>query len=160
MATSALEVVYEYVAYLSPQKRTMRFSFLPAITLAAAGSLLLFSSCATSRHAERRFSRKIQKEVEKSPVFNRAFTGFTLLDPMTGETLADVNGDKYFTPASNTKILTLATCLEVLGDSVPALRYYPVPESSDPVWYLGWIVGGTGDPTFLHPKFQAWQAPF
>lgn len=160
MATSALEVVYEYVAYLSPQKRTMRFSFLPAIALAAAGSFLLFSSCATSRHAERRFSRKIQKEVEKSPVFNRAFTGFTLLDPVTGKTLADVNGDKFFTPASNTKILTLATCLEVLGDSVPALRYYPVPESSDPVWYLGWIVGGTGDPTFLHPKFQAWQAPF
>jgi len=152
MATSALEAVYEYVAYLSPQKRTMRFSFLPAIALAAAGSFLLFSSCAASRHAERRFAKKIQKEVEKSPVFSRAFTGFTLLDPETGKTLADVNGDKFFTPASNTKILTLATCLEVLGDSVPGIEY----QIQNGYLYFR----GVADPTFLHAKFQNWQPAF
>jgi D-alanyl-D-alanine carboxypeptidase/D-alanyl-D-alanine-endopeptidase (penicillin-binding protein 4) len=119
-------------------------------------SLLLFSSCATSRHTERCFSKKIQKEVEKSPVFRRAFTGFTLLDPETGKTLADVNGDKYFTPASNTKILTLATCLEVLGDSVPRFRYVcGGPDSSEPEGIC--FVTGTGDPTTLHPFFQIWQ---
>ncbi|MBX2890368.1 MAG: D-alanyl-D-alanine carboxypeptidase [Saprospiraceae bacterium] len=138
----------------------MRCRSLFALVAATTGLALVLASCATSRHAERRFDKKIQKEVEKSPVFSRAFTGFTLLDPQSGQTLADVNGDKYFTPASNTKILTLATCLEVLGDSVPALRYSPVPESSDPVWYLGWLISGTGDPTFLHPKFEAWQTPF
>jgi len=126
----------------------MRFSFLPAIALATAGILLL-SSCATSRHAERRFAKKIQKEVEKSPVFNRAFTGFTLLDPETGKTLTDINGDKYFTPASNTKILTLATCLEMLGDSVPALSYYHLGDSL--------VFRATGDPTFLNPNFNYWQ---
>lgn len=127
----------------------MRLSFLPSITLATAGALLL-ASCTTSRHAERRFSRKIQKEVKNSPVFSRAFTGFTLLDPETGRTLADVNGDKYFTPASNTKILTLATCLEVLGDSVPGVEY----QIHDGFIYFR----GTGDPTFLHAKFQNWQS--
>jgi D-alanyl-D-alanine carboxypeptidase/D-alanyl-D-alanine-endopeptidase (penicillin-binding protein 4) len=115
-------------------------------------SLLLFASCATSRHAERRFSKKIQKEVAKSPVFNRAFTGFTLLDPETGRTLADVNGDKYFTPASNTKILTLATCLEVLGDSVPGIQFI---QTKDTFYFRG-----TGDPTFLHPNFVEWQSVF
>lgn len=140
----------------------MRLSFLPAIALppasrfwqvkAMAGFFLLFllASCASSRHAERRFAKKIQKEVEKSPVFNRAFTGFTLLDPETGKTLADVNGDKYFTPASNTKILTLATCLEVLGDSVPGMSVINAEEKL--------IFRGTADPTFLHPFFQNWQA--
>ncbi len=118
-------------------------------------SLLLFTSCATSRHAERHFSKKIQKEVEKSPVFNRAFTGFTLLDPATGKTLADVNGDKYFTPASNTKILTLATCLEVLGDSVPGMQYHISEEDSLVTWYRG-----VGDPTFLNPYFLNWQRTF
>ncbi|GAB4489533.1 MAG: hypothetical protein OHK0019_07220 [Saprospiraceae bacterium] len=127
----------------------MRFSFLPAIAFATAGALLL-ASCAISRHAERRFPKKIQKEVEKSPVFNRAFSGFTLLDPATGKTLANVNGDKYFTPASNTKILTLATCLEVLEDSVPGMQVIKAEEKL--------IFRGTADPTFLHPFFQNWQA--
>jgi len=114
-------------------------------------AVLLFnlSSCATSHHAERRFAKKIQKEVEKSPVFNRAFTGFTLLDPTTGKTLADVNGDKYFTPASNTKILTLATCLEVLGDSVPTLQFEYVDDSL--------LFKEIGDPTFLNSNFNYWQ---
>lgn len=115
-------------------------------------SLLLLSSCATSRRAERRFFKKIQKEVAKSPVFNRAFTGFTLLDPETGKTLADLNGDKYFTPASNTKILTLATCLEVLGDSVPGMEY----QIQNGYLYFR----GVADPTFLHAKFQNWQPAF
>ncbi len=114
--------------------------------------LFLLSSCATSRHAERRFSKKIQKEVKNSPVFNRSFTGFTLLDPATGKKLADVNGDKYFTPASNTKILTLATCLEVLGDSVPGMQLI---QTADTFYFRG-----TGDPTFLHPKFEKWQPAY
>ena len=123
----------------------MRRFLLPASCCLPLFCLLLLASCSTSR----RFTRKIEKQVTASPVFNRAFTGFTLLDPETGKTLADVNGDKYFTPASNTKILTLATCLEVLGDSVPGL-YIKQTDSS-------LFFRSTGDPTFLHPKFLKWQ---
>lgn len=115
-------------------------------------SLFLFSSCATSRHAERRYSKKIQKEVKESAVFNRAFTGFTLLDPETGKVFADVNGDKYFTPASNTKILTLATCLEVLRDSVPSFQF---ARQGDSLFFRE-----TGDPTFLNSNFNSWQKGF
>ena len=115
-------------------------------------SLLLLFSCATSRYAECRLGKKIQKEVERSPVFNRAFTGFVLLDPANSKTLANINGDKYFTPASNIKILTLATCLEVLGDSVPGMQFI---QTKDTFYFRG-----TGDPTFLHPKFIEWQPVF
>jgi D-alanyl-D-alanine carboxypeptidase/D-alanyl-D-alanine-endopeptidase (penicillin-binding protein 4) len=115
------------------------------LRLPLALCLLLFASCATSR----RFAKNLEKQVANSPVFNRAFTGFTLLDPATGKTLADMNGDKYFTPASNTKILTLATCLEVLGDSVPGMQVIKADEK--------FIFRGAADPTFLHPFFQNWQ---
>ncbi|MBP6828918.1 MAG: D-alanyl-D-alanine carboxypeptidase [Saprospiraceae bacterium] len=119
---------------------------IPLITLLA--SLFLLFACSPAR--------QIQREVKKSPVFNRAFTGFTLLDPETGRTLADVNGDHYFTPASCIKILTLYTCLKVLGDSVPGLKYQTVLQDS----HSTIVLKATADPTFLHPRFQAWQAPF
>ncbi|MBP6810249.1 MAG: D-alanyl-D-alanine carboxypeptidase [Saprospiraceae bacterium] len=110
---------------------------------------LLLPSCTVFKSRDTRSALKIKREVAHSPIFSKAFTGFTLLDPTTGATLADFNGDHYFIPASNTKILTLATCLEVLGDSVPGVQYaYP---------YNGIVFRGTGDPTFLHPKFEAWQ---
>jgi D-alanyl-D-alanine carboxypeptidase/D-alanyl-D-alanine-endopeptidase (penicillin-binding protein 4) len=112
--------------------------------------LLLLPSCAIFQRRIHRSSQKIGHEVAYAPTFLKAYTGFTLLDPATGNTLADYNGNRYFTPASNTKILTLATCLEVLGDSVPAIQYLRLEDAI--------VFRGTGDPTFLHPDFEAWQA--
>ena len=110
--------------------------------------ILLLASCAT----ERRFARSIQRELRTSAVFSRAFTGFVLLDPQTGRQLCNFNGDRCFTPASNTKILTLYTALHLLGDSLPALRY---AANDTALWVIG-----TGDPTFLHPQFQHWRRSF
>ncbi len=109
-------------------------------------AILIFSSCAGTRW----FARSLQKDIRSSPVFSRSLTGFTLLDPVKGKTLADVNGDRYFIPASNTKILTLATCLKVLGDSLPGMK---ILKTGDKL-----IFRGTADPTFLHPFFRNWQA--
>ncbi len=140
-----------------PAKRPMR-TFFPCFPICLLG-ICLVSACSSTRRTEHFYAHTLCREIEHSPVFAQSFTGFTLLDPETGRLLCDVNGGQHFTPASCTKILTLATCLEVLKDSVPRLRYYPVPEGSthDNFFYLGWIVAGAGDPTFFHPKFQAWQ---
>lgn len=115
--------------------------------------LLLFTipflaSCSVFRSPEFRASRKIEQEVAKSEVFSKSYTGFTLLDPVSGKTLADFNGDKYFIPASTTKILTLATCLELLGDSIPGAQVAEF--QTDKIQ----IYRGTGDPTFLNPHFS------
>lgn len=112
-------------------------------------SVLLLSSCSIFKDRDTRSALKIKREIAKSPVFSKAFTGFTLLDPTTEKTLVEYNSLRYFTPASNTKILTLATCLEVLKDSVPGLQVIQLENAS--------IYRGTGDPTFLNPKFNAWQ---
>lgn len=120
------------------------------------GIVFLSAACAPVRRAAF-YHNDLRRDIEKSPVFARSLSGFVLMDGESGQVLCEVNGAHYFTPASTTKILTLATCLAVLGDSVPALLYLPVMEGSDPGFPIGLCFRGTGDPTFLHPDFQYWQ---
>lgn len=69
--------------------------------------------------------------------------GFYLYDPATKKELLNINGNKYFTPASNTKVYTLYSVIHALPDSIPAFRYVV----TDTVIY----VWGLADPSFLNP---------
>ncbi|NLN33482.1 MAG: D-alanyl-D-alanine carboxypeptidase [Flavobacteriaceae bacterium] len=91
-------------------------------------------------------SEWIQNHLE-SDFYKNQFTGFYLQDAETAEVLFDYNGEKYFTPASNVKILSLYSAMKVLPDSIPALRY----ERKNGNLYIE----GLGDPTFLHPEFRS-----
>ncbi|MEL6918282.1 MAG: D-alanyl-D-alanine carboxypeptidase, partial [Bacteroidota bacterium] len=79
-------------------------------------------------------------------VFKNHFSGFILVDPQTKDTIYEHNSEKYFTPASNTKIVTLYTALKILPDKIPALTYMVKGDTL--------FVEGTGDPSLLHPYFQ------
>lgn len=106
-----------------------------------------FSNCTgTKKITKTKEKITAQSLVTTSPVFNKIFTGFMLFDPETGDTLAKQYADKYMTPASNTKIYTMYACSQILGDSVPSLRY--VIQGKDLIFW------GTGDPTFAHPNFE------
>lgn len=102
--------------------------------------------CSSTKIISKKTPKKVRKLIITSPVFEKAFTGFSLFDPLKKKPLVSVNGNKYFTPASNTKILTLYTALKIMGDTLPAFQYIAQNDSI--------IILATGDPTFLHTYFN------
>ena len=111
----------------------MRTSPLVAVSLL----LLLYSCSPVSRS-------RLNKEFHATEETFQDHTGFVLYDPAKKKTIFDYNSTRYFTPASNTKILTFYSALKILGDSVPALEYIQRNDSL--------IFWGTGDPAFLNPE--------
>lgn len=101
----------------------------------AAFILLLYSCSPVSQSALRKTLAASEKE------FNDHI-GFCLYDPVKKKTLAEYQSDRYFTPASNTKIFTLFSSLKILGDSLPAFYYTDEGDSL--------VVWGSGDPGFLY----------
>ena len=90
--------------------------------------------------------RQIKRQFAHTPVTKDHFTGFALYDLDNKKMVYALNSDKYFNPASNTKLFTFYTCLKMLGDSIPALKYVTKGDSL--------IFWGTGDPSFLHSDLK------
>jgi len=94
-------------------------------------------------------SAYISKKINKSfndGFYDNQFTGLLVYNPKTHDTIFKYNADKYFTPASNTKIFTLYTALHTLPEQIPAFKY---TIQNDTISILG-----TGSPTFLHSFFN------
>ena len=106
--------------------------------------LMGLGACTGTQKLSGKEKRKLQSLFKESKVFSGAFTGFALYDPNQKEYLFQKDADKYYTPASNTKILTLYTSLMVLGDSLSTIHYHVRGDSL--------IFWGSGYPLFLHPE--------
>ncbi|KGK30643.1 D-alanyl-D-alanine carboxypeptidase/D-alanyl-D-alanine-endopeptidase [Cellulophaga sp. E6(2014)] len=93
--------------------------------------------------------KKIRKETQQAfmkPFYDNQFLGVFIYDPINNDTLVKYNSEKYFTPASTTKIATLYTALNVLPKNIPTLKYHT---TGDTIY-----IEGTGDPSLLHPYFK------
>lgn len=116
-------------------------------TLVSLIGCLVLQSCFSPHYLN---GRKMSKLFRHSAVANDHFTGFALYDLDKSKMIFGLNEDKYFTPASNTKLYTWYACLRMLGDSIPGLKYIIRNDSL--------IFWGTGDPSFLHSDLKSTKA--
>lgn len=99
-------------------------------------------SCSPNKH----IARSAKENILSTPAFQTAHTGICIYDPETGKYLYNYQGDKYFIPASNTKIPTCYAAMKYLGDSLVAFKY----DQNDTAIFIY----PSADPTLLHPEFK------
>lgn len=106
----------------------------------------LFFIILTSCSLQQKISRSATQIVLKDSSLLTAHVGISIYEPGTGKTWYNFQGDKYFVPASNTKIPTCYAAMKYLGPQLRALDYL----STDTVLYIR----PTADPTLLHRDFS------
>jgi D-alanyl-D-alanine carboxypeptidase/D-alanyl-D-alanine-endopeptidase (penicillin-binding protein 4) len=110
---------------------------------------LLLTSCSIQRKIE----RSAEENVLNTVALKAAHVGISIFEPATNTYWYNYQGDKYFVPASNTKLPTCYAAMKYLGDSLVGLRYEIVVYPDDgPDTLIRFEP--TGDPTFLHPGYK------
>jgi serine-type D-Ala-D-Ala carboxypeptidase/endopeptidase (penicillin-binding protein 4) len=104
--------------------------------------------------ATRKFGERADALLAAAPE-NKGAWGLLIVDAETGETLYELNADKYFVPASNMKLFTTALALAKLG---PDYRFHTTLETHGTVSADGVLSGdlflvGRGDPNLSNRKF-------
>ncbi|HEX2608355.1 MAG TPA: D-alanyl-D-alanine carboxypeptidase [Flavisolibacter sp.] len=117
------------------------------LSIFGAGFLmLLVVSCSPYR----KINQSAHKNLLNDSILRSAHIGISIFDPGLNTYLFNYQGNKYFVPASNTKLATCYAVLKYLGDSLPVFQY--VIESDTLILFP------SGDPTFLHPDFSKQKA--
>lgn len=101
----------------------------------------------SASNAQKLTKRKVAKVFKSSEVLKDHVVGFALYNDDNNKKIFELDANKPLIPASNTKLFTLYTALNMLGDSIPGLRYISKGDSL--------IFWGTGDPSFLHPDLKS-----
>src|SRR4051812_30003942 len=82
-------------------------------------TVLFVAACSPSKQIK----KSAEKNVLKDSALQTAHVGISIFDPSSNKYLYNYQGDKYFVPASNTKLPTCYAAMKYLGDSLPGLRY-------------------------------------
>lgn len=113
-----------------------------------AGHLLAFfllitlSSCSLSKQ----IGKQANTFLLKDSAIQHGHIGISIYEPATGKYWFNYNADKYFIPASNTKLFSLYAGMKYLGDSLPAADLW---EDGTTLHLLP-----SGDPTLLNSEFE------
>lgn len=119
----------------------MKRQLSPLLPLLAL--LVLASSCSL----QKQIAREAKKDMLAQPDFIPAHVGISIYDPAEKQYLYHYQSDKYFVPASNTKLFSCYAALKYLGDSLVGIRYV---DKGDGIVE----VEANGDASFLHPDFK------
>lgn len=103
--------------------------------------VLLMASCTLSR----RTADAARNILLQDTALSQAHVGIALFDPTSGKWRYRHQADRYFVPASNTKLITCYAAMKHLGDSLDGIEWQELDTAI--------ILWPTGDPTFLHPDY-------
>ena len=108
--------------------------------------LLFFTSCSVSKQ----IAKLADKILLHDSAISAGHIGICIYEPATQKYWYTYQDEKYFVPASNTKLFSLYAGMKYLGDSLTAFKYF---EDKNEI-----VIEPTGDPTFLHPEFKVQRA--
>mgnify|MGYP000925291161 CR=1 FL=1 len=104
---------------------------------------ILFLCCCSVSH---KISRQANTILLKDTAISQGHIGISIYEPATNTYWYNYNADKYFIPASNTKLFTLYAGMKYLGDSLVGMK---IMENENNICLFP-----TADPTLLHPDFK------
>ena len=104
--------------------------------------LVSINSCSVSKQIAKQASTILLNDT----AIRTGHIGISIYEPATGKYWYNYNAEKYFIPASNTKLFTLYAGMKYLGDSLVGMRVF----NNDGNLYLF----PTGDPTLLNKEFS------
>ena len=87
----------------------------------------------------------VLRKMLESKDLKSALVGMYVYDDSSKKEIADFQSEKYFVPASNTKLFSLYAGMTYLGDSLEGASYF----ADDTALYIT----PKGDPSFLHPDY-------
>lgn len=110
-------------------------------------AIIILGMALCSCSVQKKMGRSAQEYMLSQPAFATAHTGISIYDAGERKYLYNYQGDKYFVPASNTKIPTVYAGMKYLGDSL--VGAYITRDTEN-----GLVVFPAGDPTFLHSDYK------
>jgi D-alanyl-D-alanine carboxypeptidase/D-alanyl-D-alanine-endopeptidase (penicillin-binding protein 4) len=110
-------------------------------------SLFLIVFFCASCSVQKQIAKQAKETMLSNPDFGPAHVGISLYDPSTKKYLYNFQGDKFFVPASNTKLFTCYAAMKNLGDSLVGLRYIQKDNSTVQI-------EANGDASFLMRDFK------
>src|SRR5574339_1258862 len=103
-------------------------------------SFLIFTSCSI----QQKISRSAKQVINDSSLLS-AHVGISIYEPATGKYWYNYQGDKYFVPASNTKIPACYAAMKYLGENLRGLDFIETDS------FL--FIRPTADPTVMHRDY-------
>jgi len=117
----------------------------PSTLFPASLLFLLLLSTNLSYSQGRKNDQKALNNLLDNPALRSAHVGVLVYDDSLKKDIAAFQEEKYFVPASNTKLFSLYAGMKYLGDSLVGIRY----EENDTALF----VFPSGDPSLLHPDY-------
>jgi D-alanyl-D-alanine carboxypeptidase/D-alanyl-D-alanine-endopeptidase (penicillin-binding protein 4) len=122
--------------------KIMNFRVAKTFFILNSSFLICLYSCSVSK----KISKQADSILLNDSAISKGHIGISIYEPATNSYWYNYNADKYFIPASNTKLFTLYAGMKYLGDSLVGARYFHDANTL--------YIKATGDPTFLHPDFD------